>query len=223
MGPRRIILPPAFVVGTSGSWPGELGARCGRFRNSGGLLRIDGPTVAEIGTCGLRIRSPLLYPAELRGPAGPAGPARSGRPVQLPRTLALPLGSAALSYRRSYRSPQFARPQNDEGRFGGGLRGRLGCERSRGRGGARRGPRGQRTRDALGDEKGGWVHRPHRPTTRPRVAGGHAAPPNRWTTAAMSVAPSCQVGWPVSSSLAEPMRCLLHLGEHVGGPRRLPA
>jgi hypothetical protein len=37
-------------------------------------------TPGRIRTCDLRIRSPLLYPAELRGLAGPWGPARSGRP-----------------------------------------------------------------------------------------------------------------------------------------------
>ena len=43
------------------------------------LLGLRGAP-GRIRTCDLRIRSPLLYPAELRGPAGPWGPARSGRP-----------------------------------------------------------------------------------------------------------------------------------------------
>src|SRR3954447_4964914 len=47
-----------------------------------GAAESDFPTSApgRIRTCGLRIRSPLLYPAELRGPGGLVGPARSGRP-----------------------------------------------------------------------------------------------------------------------------------------------
>ena len=83
------------------------------------LLGLRGAP-GRIRTCDLRIRSPLLYPAELRGLAGPLGPARSGRPDSTAPNFGSTTGSTALSYRRSYRSPQLARPQNDERRLKGG-------------------------------------------------------------------------------------------------------
>ena len=59
---------------------GRLAARCPVSTDNRVLLGLRGAP-GRIRTCDLRIRSPLLYPAELRGPRGTrVGPARSGRP-----------------------------------------------------------------------------------------------------------------------------------------------